>query len=247
MRLPAKGIAGSPNRSALLVTSILDDVASPLTRALLSRQLLELCRSTGADAFCLADLSRSHAEQAPGILASNWSFDAIEIIGTSCIETLYQSAFATSLSQPLRVFETGKTTRSPRVIDEPSALHLLEFGHAEIFALKLRAGVRRGICLFSAQAVGRIDRTKLPRAHLFANYLMSLHRDVAASTAESPLSERERECLYWVSEGKTTDEVALIINVSGNTVNKYIVSSIQKFAASNRAMAIATAIRNGVI
>ena len=51
----------------------------------------------------------------------------------------------------------------------------------------------------------------------------------------------------WVSEGKTTDEVALILGVSSNTVNSYITHAIQKFAASNRAMAIATAIRSGII
>lgn len=62
-----------------------------------------------------------------------------------------------------------------------------------------------------------------------------------------PLSERERECLRWVSEGKTTDEVAMILGVSSNTVNSYVTHAIQKLSASNRAMAMATAIRNGLI
>ena len=44
-----------------------------------------------------------------------------------------------------------------------------------------------------------------------------------------------------------TDEVAVILGVSSNTVNSYITHAIQKFAASNRAMAIATAIRSGII
>ena len=68
-----------------------------------------------------------------------------------------------------------------------------------------------------------------------------------AADAQDPLSDRERECLIWVSEGKTTDEVALILGVSGNTVNSYITHAIQKLSASNRAMAIATAIRSGII
>ncbi|RUY85729.1 LuxR family transcriptional regulator, partial [Mesorhizobium sp. M7A.F.Ca.CA.001.12.2.1] len=41
--------------------------------------------------------------------------------------------------------------------------------------------------------------------------------------------------------------VAVILGVSSNTVNSYITHAIQKFAASNRAMAIATAIRSGII
>ncbi len=42
-----------------------------------------------------------------------------------------------------------------------------------------------------------------------------------------------------MSEGKTTDEVAVILGVSGNTVNSYITHAIQKLSASNRPMAIA--------
>ncbi len=68
-----------------------------------------------------------------------------------------------------------------------------------------------------------------------------------AAVTQDPLSDRERECLIWVSEGKTTDEVALILGVSANTVNSYVTHAIQKLSASNRAMAIATAIRSGII
>ena len=150
----------------------IDALDAPLTRGALSRALGELCAATGAQNFCLADLSRSHAEAAPKILACNWSFDAIEIIGTACIETLYHSPFAAALAELPRAFETGKPTRSPRVIDEPSALRLIEFGHAEIFALKLRAGVRRGICLFSTPLTGRINSAHLHQAHLVCNYLI---------------------------------------------------------------------------
>jgi DNA-binding CsgD family transcriptional regulator len=78
-----------------------------------------------------------------------------------------------------------------------------------------------------------------------------LDRHLAATAEGSPLagvlSERQRECLKWVSEGKTTDEIALILGVSPNTINSYVAHAIQKFGASNRAMAIATAIRSGVI
>ncbi len=70
---------------------------------------------------------------------------------------------------------------------------------------------------------------------------------LAATALQDPLSDRERECLFWVSEGKTTDEVAMILGVSSNTVSSYITHAIQKFAASNRAMAVATAIRSGIV
>lgn len=253
--LLADGPTGRPYRaireqSGEISPPTFDDVDAlnePVTRGLLSRALRQLANTVGADQFCLADLSRSHAEEPPRVLASNWTFDAIEIIGTSCIETLHQSPFATTIAGLPRPFVVGQVGRLPRVVDEPSALRLIEFGHAELYALRLRAGGSRGVCLFSSAIAGRIDRQAVAEAHLVCNYLMSRYRDSVGAAASDPLSDRERECLYWVSEGKTTEEVAVIIGVSANTVNKYIVSSIQKFAASNRAMAIAIAIRNGVI
>jgi DNA-binding CsgD family transcriptional regulator len=70
---------------------------------------------------------------------------------------------------------------------------------------------------------------------------------LAAVTQQNPLSERERECLLWVSEGKTSEEVALILGVSANTVNSYVTHATRKVSSSNRAMAVATAIRSGYV
>ena len=222
-------------------------MTGPLTRSALSRSMRDLCAGVGAEQFCLADLSRSHAEEPPKVLSANWSFDAIEIIGTAAIELLYQSPFAIPLGGVPLAFETADPDRTPRVVDETAALRLLEFGHAEIYLLKLRSGLRRSVCMFSASVAGRIRRNMLAKAHVAANYLMSHYcRDTADATS-GPLSERERECLFWVSEGKTTEEIALILGVSANTVNKYIVSSIQKLSAGNRTMAVAIAMRCGVI
>ncbi len=95
---------------------------------------------------------------------------------------------------------------------------------------------------------GRIDPASLTRAQLKCCYALSQTPQLlAGATTQDPLSDRERECLFWVSEGKTTDEVAVILGVSSNTVNSYITHAMQKLSASNRAMAIATAVRSGII
>jgi DNA-binding CsgD family transcriptional regulator len=227
--------------------SWIDRLNGPLTRSSLARAMRDLCAAVNAEQFCLADLSRSHAEEPPQVLSSNWSLDAIEIIGTSSIELLSQSPFAVSVCETPRPFETARIERRPRVVDETVALRLLEYGHVEVFLLRLRAGLRRGVCVFSASVPGRIDRSQLRHVHLAANYLVSRYRDVIVGAASDPLTDRERECLFWVSEGKTTEDIAMILGVSAHTVNKFIVSSIQKLSADNRTMAVAVAIRNGVI
>jgi DNA-binding CsgD family transcriptional regulator len=70
---------------------------------------------------------------------------------------------------------------------------------------------------------------------------------IADEACEHLISERERECLGWVAEGKTTMDIATILGVSSNTINSYLAHVIQKLSARNRAMAIAVAIRSGII
>ena len=121
-------------------------------------------------------------------------------------------------------------------------------GHHELHCRKLCLHGSSIFVIFSSSTPNRIQPGAVVRAHMKCCYALS--QFIAATggrTTNDPLSERERECLVWVSEGKTTDEIALILGVSSNTINSYIANAIQKFGASNRAMAIANAIRNGNI
>lgn len=57
------------------------------------------------------------------------------------------------------------------------------------------------------------------------------------------LSERERQVLEWASAGKTSWEIAAILQLSEHTVNQYLASVIQKLGATNRVHAVAKAMR----
>lgn len=61
----------------------------------------------------------------------------------------------------------------------------------------------------------------------------------------SNLSERERECLFWVSEGKTSWEVAKILGITERTVNFHLNSAIRKTGCRNRYQTIAHSISTG--
>jgi LuxR family transcriptional regulator, quorum-sensing system regulator SdiA len=60
------------------------------------------------------------------------------------------------------------------------------------------------------------------------------------------LSPREMECLYWAAGGKTSPEIAHIIERSVETVRLHIKNAIHKLNASNRAHAIAKATQMGL-
>lgn len=53
------------------------------------------------------------------------------------------------------------------------------------------------------------------------------------------LSTREKECLYWVSEGKTSWEIALILGISERTVNFHLAQLHHKLGARNRHQGLA--------
>jgi len=217
------------------------------THGELTAFLMETTDRVGADTYMLVALLHDQERTDARIIASNWIYDAIQLAGHQLIANLAQSPFAAEPGGRPRAVITASAPALPGVSGEDARL-LNVLGHSEIFALKLNVGRQRMFLLFSAEAVGRIDLAALLQAQFECCYGLSRMPDMlGAAAAQDPLSDRERECLFWVSEGKTTDEVAVILGVSSNTINSYITQAIRKLSASNRAMAVATAIRSGII
>lgn len=48
------------------------------------------------------------------------------------------------------------------------------------------------------------------------------------------LTGREEEIIYWVSQGKTNADIALILGISSNTVRNHLYNASGKLSASNR-------------
>ncbi len=61
------------------------------------------------------------------------------------------------------------------------------------------------------------------------------------------LSDREKECLFWASEGKTSWEIATILGISERTVNFHLTQVTNKTDSKNRSQAIAKGITSGII
>lgn len=69
----------------------------------------------------------------------------------------------------------------------------------------------------------------------------------SGDSGKRQLSERERECLLWTAEGKTSFEIGKIIGISEHTVNYYLNTAASKLEASNRVQAVAIAIKSGLL
>lgn len=209
---------------------------------------MELCDDVGADTYMLVAIDHDQDRSDIRLIACNWIWDAIHLAGHGLLARLVHGALSTAPGARAMAIESRRAPDLPGVMSGDEARLLDVLGHAEMFALRLHVGRQRLFLLLSASEPGEIRQEALGQAQLRSCYALSDAPQLLTGTAtQDPLSDRERECLYWVSEGKTTDEVAVILGVSSNTVNSYIAHAIQKFSASNRAMAIATAIRSGII
>jgi LuxR family quorum sensing-dependent transcriptional regulator len=94
-----------------------------------------------------------------------------------------------------------------------------------------------------------MDFTEAAGLALLSQLAQHRLRLVSANPAkvDSPLTERERECLVWTSAGKTSVEIARILGLSEHTVNHYLNNAARKLDAVNRTQAVAFAIRHGFI
>jgi DNA-binding CsgD family transcriptional regulator len=126
------------------------------------------------------------------------------------------------------------------------------------------AGLKHGISVPLFGPLGRIsvlsfasgfdDADPLHRmAHLnvlawqFHLTFAELARPMDHANPQIGLSDRERDCLQWAAEGKSSWGIGAILNISENTVNFHLKSAMRKLKTTNRTVAVVKAIRLNLI
>ncbi|MBN8950158.1 MULTISPECIES: helix-turn-helix transcriptional regulator [unclassified Rhizobium] len=118
----------------------------------------------------------------------------------------------------------------------------------QYYSLTFNVGRTRFSLLLLAAEAGLLSPERLRDVGLLAGYLASSTRCFEGKLErEFDLTERELECLFWIAEGKTSDEIAMILGISRNTINNYITSVMRKTATKTRSEAIAFAVRNNLV
>jgi LuxR family transcriptional regulator, quorum-sensing system regulator BjaR1 len=94
-----------------------------------------------------------------------------------------------------------------------------------------------------------LSQSEMTDLHMFSIVIFDrLARLQSAQPKAKPLlSARERECLTWTAEGKTSFEIGKIIGISEHTVNYYLNTASGKLNATNRVQAVAVALRSGLL
>lgn len=132
------------------------------------------------------------------------------------------------------------------------------FGEAREFGLRNGVsvplhgpGMSWGLMSFASRDLDAMDfEQRLPDLHLLAHYVHEAARQFLRSKTPTPLpalTKRERECLSWAAEGKTSWEIGQLLNISERTSIFHLQNATHKLGVSGRQAAIARAISLGLI
>lgn len=88
-------------------------------------------------------------------------------------------------------------------------------------------------------------------AHILSIYYSSIGRRIHLGSihgAAMPiLSQRQLECLKWVRQGKSSNDIGDILGLSAHTVNEYIAGACSRLGVRTRTQAVAEAALHGIL
>jgi transcriptional regulator EpsA len=94
------------------------------------------------------------------------------------------------------------------------------------------------------QRVAAVEREMAPAS---PSVVAKARRPASAGEATRGVTERERQILLWVREGKSNHQIAEVLGISPLTVKNHVQKILRKLGASNRAQAVAEALSLGVL
>ena len=217
---------------------LVDRLAEAVESGDIGRGLSALGSYVGAAGYLLLrqDLNSDNALE--NVVSSNWPFDMVVKSGGALLSEL---ARATELDKCLSILQ-------PQFAMLPDAVELPSGASQQICSVSFNVGRNRYCLTFICPADFILSQQRLRLTGVYTSYLASLlFSEQVKASRELELTDRELECLYWIAEGKTSDEIATIIGISKNTINNYITSVMRKTATRTRSEAIAYAVRHNLV
>ena len=160
------------------------------------------------------------------------------------LDDIGQPAFSCSLQGELR-WATSSVMRwlSDRALSEPDLESALE---SSVFLDWLRRAPPRHasfrLTLSDTDMAVKLLGHPAPDECLLRLMLQDEASQLLLLRHAFTVTERESEVLYWLSRGKTNQEIAQILSVSPRTVNKHLEPIFRKLGVENRTAAVAQAL-----
>lgn len=203
----------------------------------ISKGLRALSTHVGAAGYLLMRQDANAGTLLESVIASDWPFDLVR----KAVPLLSDVTRATELDKCLSVLQ-------PQFAMLPESIGLPNGASNQYCSIAFNVGRIRYNMTLLCPADIILSQQGLRAVGVHCSYLASLlFSEQVKSGRELELTDRELECLYWIAEGKTSDEIATIIGISKNTINNYITSVMRKTATRTRSEAIAYAVRNNLV
>lgn len=84
-------------------------------------------------------------------------------------------------------------------------------------------------------------------SYIFEAAIRIVRASMREDDPQEALTDRETECLFWASEGKTSSEIACILGITERTVNYHLNQVTRKTGSINRYQAIAKGVGSGIL
>jgi len=240
--LPKKGAAehaaAVPEQRHMTNEQLVNRLAEAAESRDISRGLRALSDYVGAAGYLLIRQDINSENALENVISSNWPFDLVRKSGASLISDLSR---ATELDKCLSILK-------PQFAMLPDTVDLPKGASQQICSVSFNIGRNRYCLTYMCPADLIVSQQRVRATGVYASYLASLmFSEHVKVSRELELTDRELECLYWIAEGKTSDEIATIIGISKNTINNYITSVMRKTATRTRSEAIAYAVRHNLV
>jgi DNA-binding CsgD family transcriptional regulator len=240
VELQDRGNIGTlPGQSQRLTTyeQLLKQLSKAIETADISQGLRGLSEHVGAAGYLLMRQDANSGAALDSVIASDWPYDLVR----KSMPLLADVVRTTELDKCLSVLQ-------PQFAMLPDTARLPKDASNQYCSIAFNVGrVRYNLTLLCPVDV-ILSQQGLRAIGVHCSYLASLLlSEHVKSGRELELTDRELECLYWIAEGKTSDEIATIIGISKNTINNYITSVMRKTATRTRSEAIAYAVRNNLV
>ena len=215
-------------------------------------QISQLARDFGFSNFILTAFTEPGSFAAPFMIASDWNqeWQKRYLENNYIADDPVILRFAKG-AEPFFWHETRNdpetTHKGLQILDEASAFHMADGVLIPVYG---PSGCEGTLSLGGEQAdLSTEDLKALHFAGIYAyahSFKIALKKSTRTKTQIS-LTKREVECLKWSAAGKTSSEIANLLNISKHTADWYLKEATTKLGAGNRTHAVAEAFRRKII
>ena len=206
---------------------------------------LRICRLNGFSNYCLIRQVEDNSGVSDWVsLLDNWPAGLTDVLAALLSEQLAGRPASQLISAAPRCLTASEQQDNPLI----SQLAASDLKYSLLFRVH-RAGSGDAVMCFSGDrhAASEMELMSLQfYAMLVYDRLMML-TEAEETRRGGELSPRELECLRWIAKGKTSSEIGIILGLSENTINNYIVNACRKMGAVNRLHAVYLSLKRGLI